>query len=115
MLTAANRPLFGLRDFEVGQPYRRNEDDDEANPHPMLPSQACNGKENGGEGVRPIYLKEAARNRFISLYETRINEQIIYPATGEHTSYRRIFELQAYLMARVILGEADRYKPFMVR
>lgn len=115
VLTAANRPIFSLRDFEIGQPYRRNEDDDEENPHSSVPSQTRTGKEGGGEKTRPIYLKEAARNRFISLYETRINEQIMYPATGEKTSYRRIFELQAYCMARVILGEMDRYKPFMVR
>jgi len=114
VLTAANRPLFRLRDFEIGQPYRRSQDDEESPPPPS--SSPKTGKEVAeSKGFHPIYLKEAARKRFISLYEARINEQILYPSTGERTSYRRIFELQAYMMARTILGERERYLPFMVR
>ena len=60
-------------------------------------------------------MKEAARKRFITLYETRLNEQIIYPPQGEITTYRRILELQAYQMARVILGETAQYVPFTVK
>ena len=112
VLAAANRPLFGLRDFEIGQPYRRNEDDDDQDTTSNRSEQTTSPQ---NQESRPIYLKEAARKRFISLYEARVNELIQYPAAGEQTSYRRIFELQAYLMARVILGETDRYVPFMVR
>jgi CRISPR-associated protein Cas1 len=99
VLTAVNRPLFGLRDFESG---RANED-------------AAKSGEEGKRSIRPIYLKEEARKRFISLYEARINEQIYYPPTGEQIAYRRILQLQAYQVAKVILGEADRYLPLMVR
>ena len=119
VLTAINRPIFGLRDFEVGQPWKSGEDDDEDASHALVPvSKMGQSKPDGTEEkvpIRPIYLKEAARKRFISMYETRVNEQITYPATNEQISYRRIFELQAYAMARVILGEAQNYTPFMVR
>jgi len=113
VLTAANRPIFRLSDFEIGQPRQRAEDDEDDN----LPGTASLSvrKQAGDENVRPIYLKENARKRFLGLYETRINEQIHYPPTGEQTSYRRIFELQAYAIARVILGENSRYLPFTVR
>jgi CRISPR-associated protein Cas1 len=92
VLTAVNRPFLGLRDFEQAQ-----------------------AKEKEGAQVRPVLLKEEARNRFISLYETRVNESIFYPLTGETTSYKRIFQLQAYQMAQVILGEKDGYEPLMVK
>lgn len=110
VLAALNRPVFGLRDFEVGRPWNggstsEEEDDDSAAPIDPRVSPA----------LRPIYLKEESRKRFIQMYETRVNEQILYPVTGEQTSYRRIFELQAYAMARVILGEAQRYSPFTIR
>lgn len=99
VLTAVNRPLFGLKDFEPG---KANVD-------------AGNREEERSRSAHPIYLKEDARKRFIALYETRIDEQVYYPPTGEQTTYRRIFQLQAYQMAKVILGEADRYLALMVR
>ena len=92
VLTAVNRPLFGLRDFERGQP-----------------------KEKEGAVVYPILLHEDSRNRFIGLYETRVNEDIYYPLTGETTTYKRVFQLQAYQMAQVILGEKDGYEPLVVK
>ncbi len=95
VLMAVNRPLFGLGDFEIGPPRPRA---NESSPP-----------------VTPVLMREEARKRFIALYETRINEQIYYPPLGETTSYRRIFELQAYQMARVIMGEAPEYEALMVR
>ncbi len=99
VLTAVNRPLFTLENFETRKAY-----------------------ENGGKTetdqkkkARPIYLNEEARKRFIALYETRINERILYPRTGKKTSYRRIFQLQAYQMSKMILGESNRYIPLMIR
>jgi CRISPR/Cas system-associated endonuclease Cas1 len=60
-------------------------------------------------------LKAEARRRFIALYEARVNETALYPPLGETTSYRRIFALQAYALAKVILGEAEGYQPFTIR
>lgn len=97
VLMAVNRPLFGLGDFEIGQ--ARAQEDPTADAGPRI----------------PVLLREEARKRFISLYETRIGEQIFYPPLGETTSYRRIFLLQAYHISRVILGEDADYAPLMVR
>lgn len=102
VLAAANRPIFGLRDFEAGRSRKTGEADDEE-------------REGTGKPVRPILMKEEARRKFISLYEARINEQVYYSPTGEQTTYRRIFGLQAYRMAQAILGEVPGYQPFTVR
>jgi CRISPR-associated protein Cas1 len=113
VLAAINRPILGWQDFEVGQLPQH--DDEEENP--LLRSVAPRKMTPPSDqpALRPIYLKEMARKKFIDMYETRLNEQIFYPASGEQTSYRRIFELQAYAMARIVLGEASHYTPFMVR
>lgn len=99
VLTAVNRLAFGLKDFEAARPQSK-EAAEQAAP---------------GDKTRAVYLKEKARNRFVELYELRVNEQILYPALNERTTYRRIFELQAYHMAAVILGEAAEYTPLIVR
>lgn len=107
VLTAVNRPFFRLNDFELGQPWKHSEEEEVPGPgqQPAAVQPA----------PRPIHLKEAARKRFIDMYEKRVNEQILYPPTGEQTSYRRIFELQAYAMSRVVLGDLKQYQPFTVR
>jgi CRISP-associated protein Cas1 len=105
VLAAVNRRIFNLGDFEPGSPYRSGGEEDESRrPGPRPTGNA-----------KPVYLKEASRNRFISLYEERVNEQAIYPPTGERLPYRRIFEMQVYRMARVILGETDRYESLVIR
>lgn len=117
VLMAVNRSFFGLKDFETGQPWRQpdtGDDDDENEPAPA-PTAFQKAEQVSPGPVRPIYLNEAGRKRFISMYENRTNEQIYHPTSGEQTSYRRIFELQAYAMGRAILGEAERYVPFLVR
>jgi len=118
VLGALNRPVFGLRDFEIGRPWKNGgEEGDEpdleedAPAANRLPGRAGEDK----QAARPVYLTEAARKRFIAMYEARVNEQIVYPPSGERSSYRRIFELQAYAMARAILGESGQYQAFMVR
>ena len=123
MLTAVNRPLFGLRDFEQApSPRPSPKGRGSGLPSPGrsgLPSPSGSGAggegSEGGKPVIPILLREEARNRFLALYETRANESIFYPLTGETTTYKRVFQLQAYQMAQVILGEKDGYEPLMVR
>ena len=110
VLLSINRPLLGLDDFETGQPRTPGEAEDTVQPvEPALQTPTA------GQGARAVYLKDAARKRFIDLYEKRVNEQVVYPPTGEKTSYRRIFELQAYAVARTVLGEQPAYQPFTIR
>jgi CRISPR-associated protein Cas1 len=101
VLTAVNRSIFRLNDFEHGKN--------------RSPSANANPQKEQKSSVRPIFMTESARKRFISLYETRINEKIHYPLAGEQTTYRRIFQLQAHQMAKLILGETEHYAPLMVR
>lgn len=107
VLTLVNRGGIALRDFEQG---KRNEREVAGPSSPELPgdSQAA---------VRGVYLTEVARNKFLALYEARVNEQAMYAlnSASERTSYRRMFELQAQQMARVILGEAPGYQTVEVR
>lgn len=68
---------------------------------------------NNGE-VRPtdfvsaagsVNLKESGRKRFIAAFERRMSHEITHPIFGYRASYRRILELQARLLARLLLGE----------
>ena len=99
VLFAVNQPLLGLADFEFGQPRQ---------------VEAVEGQ-NQAAPTRPVLLREDARKRFITLYEARLNEQIYHPLADEQTTYRRVLEMQAYQMARLILGEIEAYTPFTVR
>ena len=113
VLAAINRPIFRLGDFEMGHPLRNKAG--EASSQDVLSVPQAGVSPSKTTVPRPIYLKDSARRRFIDIYENRVNEQVIYPPSGERTTYRRIFELQAYAMARVILGETEHYMPFMIR
>lgn len=98
VLAACNRPVVQLRDFE---PAVRESDEEQ--PEPPDRPQA-------------IYLKEAARAKYLALYEARVGEQAQYPAEGgERTAYRRMLALQAQHMAQVIMGQAPQYRPVEIR
>ena len=103
VLYAVNRPLVRLQDFEV-VPFREKVDPREIPEDDALET-----------GKRAVYLTGEARSQFLSVYEGRVSETTYYPATGEQRTYREIFQLQVYHMARVILGEERRYQPFIVR
>src|SRR3990172_2949068 len=108
VLTAVNRPVLRRKDFEQAR--------QETEGTKGTPAPSGRGQAEGTEGKqRAVYLKDAARSKFIALYEARVNEQVVYAPTSERTSYRRVFELQAQHMARVILGEEREYAPVMVR
>ncbi len=133
VLLAVNRPLLGLADFEqaaAARPAARPERPAEdslllAAQAAVLALVAHPGAEAGGPpageppapgaAVRPVYLKDAARRRFISLFEARLDEAVVHPPSGERTTYRRVIELQAYHMAQYILGQVPAYQPFTVR
>lgn len=98
VLLAVNRPIIGLNDFRAADGYR---------------SEA--GENGNTKQTQPVLLKDDARKKFITLYENRINEQVYHPASGGATTYRRVFELQAYQLASVILGKQTEYQPFLIR
>jgi len=78
---------------------------------------------NNGE-VRPTDFVSAAgsvnltpdgRKRFIATFERRMSQEVTHPEFGYRLSYRRLFELQARLLARHLLGELDVYPNFTPR
>jgi CRISPR-associated protein Cas1 len=60
-------------------------------------------------------LTDSGRKRFIACVERRLDEEITHPLFGYRISYRRLFEVQARLLARHILGELPEYPPFETR
>ncbi|GAB4315506.1 MAG: CRISPR-associated endonuclease Cas1 [Candidatus Sumerlaeia bacterium] len=60
-------------------------------------------------------LKPAARKRFFSAWEQRMNETVRHPRFRYSISYRRILELEARLFARYLEGELPDYIPLTTR
>jgi CRISPR-associated protein Cas1 len=60
-------------------------------------------------------LKDPARRRVLDAYETRMETLVRHPLFGYSVSYRRVLEVQARLLARVVLGELKSYAPFTTR
>jgi CRISPR-associated protein Cas1 len=60
-------------------------------------------------------MKERTRKKFIAAFERRMSQEITHPLFGYRVSYRRLFELQARLLARYLFGELDHYPDFTTR
>ncbi len=98
VLDMVNHGQLGLHDFQERRP---EEDDDK---------QAA-----GEQTTRPIYLTDAGRKKFLTGYAERVNELAAAPSSGQRTTFKRMFQLQAQATARVILGETNTYVPLMMR
>jgi CRISPR-associated protein Cas1 len=59
-----------------------------------------------------VLLSDDARTRYFRAYEQRVASRVLYPPSGERTSYRRCLELQARQLARVVLGKRARFRAF---
>ncbi len=66
-------------------------------------------------GPQSCGLNASGRKKVISAYEHRVDTAVRHPVFGYRLSYRRVFELQARLFARYLLGEMDEYVPFRIR
>jgi len=62
-----------------------------------------------------VALTPAGRKGFIRAYEQRIDTLVTHPLFGYRASYRRVMEIQARLLARVVSGELLRYPGFETR
>ncbi|HVS14911.1 MAG TPA: CRISPR-associated endonuclease Cas1 [Thermoanaerobaculia bacterium] len=67
------------------------------------------------ERLGGVLLKPTARRRLVAAYERRLAQEISHPIFGYRATYRRIFEIEARLLARRLLGEIPEYQPFRVR
>jgi CRISPR-associated endonuclease Cas1 len=60
-------------------------------------------------------LTEAGRKVVIGAYERRLDQLITHPLFGYRISYRRVFEVQARLLARTLSGELPTHPSFLTR
>ncbi len=90
---------------------------------PLVADSAVIQAINNGE-VRPtdfvsvagaVSLTDAGRKRFIGTFERRLDQEVTHPIFGYRVSYRRLFELQARLLGRHLLGELPEYPNFTTR
>lgn len=62
-----------------------------------------------------VSLTPAARKRVILAFERRMDQLVTHPVFDYRISYRRVLEVQARLLSRVLLGELRRYPEFRIR
>jgi CRISPR-associated protein Cas1 len=90
---------------------------------PLVADSVVIGLINNGE-VRPsdfitragaVALTEGGRRRVLEAFERRLDTLVTHPRFGYQISYRRVFEVQARLLARFLSGEITIYPPFCTR
>lgn len=90
---------------------------------PLVADSAVIQAINNGE-VRPtdfigapgrVNLSDEGRKRFIATFERRLSHEITHPLFGYKLSYRRLFEMQARLLGRFLLGELTECPNFTTR
>ena len=62
-----------------------------------------------------VALTESGRKAVLAAFERRLDTEITHPIFGYRITYRRVFEVQARLLSRVLLGELPDYPGFMTR
>lgn len=90
---------------------------------PLVADSVVIGLVNNGE-VRPsdfvsragaVALTDGGRRRVLEAFERRLDTLVTHPRFGYQISYRRVFEVQARLLARYLSGEIVEYPPFCTR
>jgi len=62
-----------------------------------------------------VNLTPDGKKKVLGAYERRMDSTVTHPTFGYTISYRRILEVQARLLSRVLTGELSRYTPFCTR
>lgn len=62
-----------------------------------------------------VALKPEGRKAFFRAYEQRMDTLVTHPLFGYRVNYRRILEIQARLLERVLRGELNAYPVFTTR
>lgn len=77
-----------------------------------------NGEITSADFIRrggAVALTPAGRRTVLRAYERRLDTEIKHPVFGYRISYRRVMDVQARLMAAVMIGEIPEYTPMMTR
>jgi len=62
-----------------------------------------------------VALRPDGRKSFFRAYEQRMDTLVTHPLFGYRVNYRRLLEIQARLLARVLIGEISTYPVFVTR
>ena len=62
-----------------------------------------------------ISLTPDGKRKIVAGYEQRMQTEIVHPVFGYKISYRRVLEVQARLLSRVLSGELKEYPAFIIR
>jgi CRISPR-associated protein Cas1 len=62
-----------------------------------------------------VALTPSGRKAFFRAYEQRMDTLVTHPIFGYRVNYRRVLEIQARLLARVLTGELASYPVFVTR
>jgi CRISPR-associated protein Cas1 len=62
-----------------------------------------------------VSLKKGGKKKLLRVYERRMSMEVRHPVFGYSVSYRRILEIQARLLSRVLMGELENYPVFTTR
>jgi CRISPR-associated protein Cas1 len=62
-----------------------------------------------------VALTSSGRRAVIGAYEQRLATTLIHPTFGYSVAYRRAIELQARMLAAVLLGDVPDYRPLVTR
>jgi CRISPR-associated protein Cas1 len=90
---------------------------------PLVADSVVIGLINNGEVSQSDFIERAGavalttngRKSVIKAFERRLETVITHPRFGYAISYRRVFEVQARLLARYLSGEIGFYPPFLTR
>ncbi len=55
------------------------------------------------------------RRSVIAAYERRMRSELVHPLFGYRAGYRRTLEIQARLLAAVLVGDLPDYRPLTTR
>lgn len=67
------------------------------------------------ERMGAVNLTRDGRSKALLAIERRLAQEITHPVFGYRVSYRRVFEIEARLLARHLLGEVPAYHPLVTR
>lgn len=62
-----------------------------------------------------VALTNAGRRRVIAAYERRMRTELVHPTFRYRASYRRSLEIQARMLAAVLVGDLVAYRPLTTR
>ncbi|GDY31827.1 CRISPR-associated endonuclease Cas4g/Cas1g [Gandjariella thermophila] len=90
---------------------------------PLIADSVVLGLINKGEITTADFLRRAGavsltpdgRRTVLRAYERRLDTEIRHPLFGYKISYRRVLDLQARLLAAVLVGEIPQYTPMVTR